>query len=126
MNMIAVVALGGSLGSVGRYLFASLIGRWFGTAFPFGTLAVNVLGSFIMGVLVEAWAIRWNVGPEWRAFLTVGFLGGFTTFSAFSLDTVLLLERGSLLTGLSYVVGSLVLSIGALYAALRITRVIIL
>ena len=67
---------------------------WLGSGFPWGIFIVNVLGGFVMGALVEAMALRWSLSPEWRTFLTVGILGGFTTFSSFALDTVLLMQRG--------------------------------
>jgi CrcB protein len=72
-----------------------MVTRLFGHGFPSGTVAVNILGSFAMGLLVEGLALRWQVGPELRGFITVGVLGGFTTFSTFSLDIVTLFQRGT-------------------------------
>ena len=89
------VALGGAIGSAARYGVNVISGRLLGDAFPWHTLTVNVLGCFIMGLLVELMALKLNVGNEMRAFLTTGILGGFTTFSAFSLDFALLAERKS-------------------------------
>ena len=83
------MAAGGALGASARYLLGRASGRLFGFGFPWGTLTVNVLGCFLMGVLIEAMALRWPVHNELRAFLTVGVLGGFTTFSAFSADFAL-------------------------------------
>jgi len=93
--------------------------------FPWGTLAVNVVGGLIMGLLVEFMAQSWSVSPPVRAFLTVGVLGGFTTFSAFSLESILMLERGDLAPGLAYIVSSVVLSVGAVWCGLRLARVIL-
>ncbi|MCF8479029.1 MAG: fluoride efflux transporter CrcB [Rhodospirillum sp.] len=94
-RMLLAVALGGALGSVGRYVTVVMVTRLFGHGFPAGTVVVNILGSFAMGLLVEGLALRWQVGPEVRALITVGVLGGFTTFSTFSLDIVALFQRGT-------------------------------
>jgi len=96
--------------------------RMLGSGFPWGTLTVNVVGSFAMGALVELMAIRWNVGPELRAFMTVGVLGAFTTFSTFSLDVAVLGERGALLPAALYVLMSVGLSISALFFGLWLFR----
>ncbi len=122
LQMIAAIAAGGALGAVGRHFVAAQVGLWAGHGFPFGTLAVNVIGSFAMGLLVELGALVWQPAPELRAFLTVGLLGAFTTFSTFSLDTVLLYERGALALAAAYIVGSVVLSVGAFFAAMALVR----
>ena len=122
MSQIVAIALGGAIGSVGRYLIAGWFGRLLGANFPWGTLAVNVIGGLAMGALVEIMAQAWSVSPPVRAFLTVGVLGGFTTFSAFSLETVLLIERGDLSAGLAYIVSSVVLSVGAVWCGFRLMR----
>ena len=97
-------------------------GRLLGYGFPWGTLTVNVLGCFIMGLLIEAMALRWSVSNELRAFLAVGILGGFTTFSAFSTDFALLFERDQYLAAGFYLAASVGLSIGALFLGLAIVR----
>jgi CrcB protein len=125
MSQIVAIALGGALGSVGRFLVAGWVGRVLGVNFPWGTLAVNVIGGLVMGVLVGLMAQVWSVTPAIRAFLTVGVLGGFTTFSAFSLETILLLERGELLAGLFYIAASVVLSVGAVWCGLRLVRLVL-
>lgn len=122
MSQIVAIALGGALGSVGRFLFAGWIGRVLGVNFPWGTLAVNVVGGLVMGLLVGLMAQAWSVSPAIRAFLTVGVLGGFTTFSAFSLETVLLFQRGDTLAALGYITSSVVLSVGAVWCGLRLIR----
>jgi fluoride exporter len=121
-QVVAAIAFGGALGAVARYGVVSLVGHWAGTGFPFGTLAVNVAGSFAMGLIVELSALAWSPSPELRAFLTVGFLGAFTTFSAFSLDAALLYERGELALSAVYIMVSVVLSVGAFFAALALLR----
>lgn len=120
--MILAVAAGGALGSVARYLSMILAGAWLGTAFPWGTLAVNVLGSLVMGVLVESMALFWSPAQEWRAFLTVGLLGGFTTFSTFSMDAALLLERQEISAAALYMLASVLLSVLGLFIGLWAVR----
>jgi CrcB protein len=122
MPTLIAVAAGGAFGAALRYLFAAQIGRLLGPGFPWGILATNILGSFVMGVLVEGLALKWNLSPEMRAFLTVGVLGGFTTFSSFSLDTVLLWQRGEVIAAAVYVAASVCLSIAALVAGLLLVR----
>jgi CrcB protein len=119
------VALGGAIGSAARYLVNVGAGRAFGTAFPWHTAIVNVVGCFAMGVLIELMARKLNVGQDARAFLTTGILGGFTTFSAFSLDFALLVERKAYgLAGL-YAAGSVVLSLAAVFAGLSLVRALL-
>jgi len=120
--MILAVACGGALGAVGRHLLGLGALQLFGPAFPWGTLAANVIGSLAMGVLVEFGALRLSVSNEWRGFFAVGLLGGFTTFSAFALDVALLTGRQAELLALLYVAASVVLSIGALFAGMRGVR----
>ena len=114
------VAIGGALGALARFYAGKAALALAGPAFPLGTLSVNVLGSFLMGVLyivLEARGMQ-AVSP----FLMVGVLGGFTTFSAFSLDTLLLVERGQVGFAALYVVGSVVLSLGALWCGVLLAR----
>ena len=116
------VALGGAIGAAGRYSVNVWSGRLVGTAFPWHTLTVNVLGCFIMGALVELMALKLNVNNDIRAFLTTGILGGFTTFSAFSLDFALLVERKSYLAAGAYAAGSVIVSLAAVFAGLHLVR----
>jgi len=117
------IAVGGALGSMARYATGVYVGRWLGMAFPWGTLLINVLGSFLIGVFAESFALRWDASQSTRVFLVVGICGGYTTFSTFSLDVVTLLNRGELVAASSYIAASVVLSIAALYAALHVMRV---
>jgi len=121
-SLILAVAAGGALGSVARYLVGIGSTKLFGLAFPWGTLLINIVGSFLIGAFVELFALKWDLPQEARVFLTVGICGGFTTFSAFSLDAYVLIERGEWWLATAYVVGSVVLSIGALIAALHLVR----
>jgi CrcB protein len=122
MWMTAAVAAGGAAGAASRYLFNVMMIRTLGVAFPWATLTVNVAGSFLMGVLVALFADRLTLSPEMRGFLTVGLLGGFTTFSAFSLDTIALYERGEITSAAAYVTASVVLSILGLFCGLGVVR----
>jgi CrcB protein len=125
MKMLFAVALGGALGSMARYLTSGVILRLLGPALPYGTLAVNIMGGFMMGFLVEALALKFQVSPAWRGFLTVGILGGFTTFSAFSLEVALMIERNSYGQAALYTGLSVILSVGALFLGLILGRTVI-
>lgn len=122
MPVLLWVAIGGALGSMARYGVNVWSGRVFGTEFPWHTLIVNVLGCFIMGALTGLMAQKLNVSQEVRAFLTTGILGGFTTFSAFSLDVALLVERKATAAAGAYVLASVLLSIAAVFAGLHLMR----
>lgn len=124
MNMILPIALGGALGAVARYALAGQVTHWFGPNYPWGILVVNVLGCFAMGVIAELGALKLNLSGELRAFLMTGILGGFTTFSAFALDSAVLIERGDVNGSLLYVGASVVGSIGALFAGLALVRMV--
>ena len=118
-----IVFLGGGIGAALRHGCNLVISRALGTAFPFATLTENVLGSLIMGALAAYFAFKGDATQSWRLFLTTGILGGYTTFSTFSLDVAVLYERGDNLTlaGL-YVLLSVALSIAGLFAGMAIVR----
>jgi fluoride exporter len=121
-----IVFLGAGLGGAARHGVNMAALRLLGPgAFPYGTLAINVLGSFLIGAVAEVYALRSGLPPAWRLFLTTGILGGFTTFSAFSLETVALYERGAVTAALAYVGASVVLAVGALAAALALVRALL-
>jgi len=122
LQLILAVALGGAVGSVARYGVGIGSTKLFGLAFPWGTLIINIVGSFLIGAFAESFALRWDAPQAMRVFLTVGICGGFTTFSTFSLDAYLLMERGELWPAAAYMIGSVVLSIGALFAGLHLMR----
>ncbi|WP_054774923.1 fluoride efflux transporter CrcB [Methylogaea oryzae] len=94
MHPALAVAVGGAVGSVARYWTSLAVYQWLGRDFPYGTLAVNVAGGLLMGFLTELLVARYAVAVEWRLLVLVGFLGGFTTFSTFSMDTWILLQEG--------------------------------
>jgi CrcB protein len=122
MMNVLLVALGGAVGSVCRYLVGVWTLRWFGSSFPWGTLAVNVIGCFAIGLLTEMIARRFDASAELRLLVVTGLIGGFTTFSAFSLDAISLYERGATAAAASYVLASVVVSFGAVVAGLALGR----
>jgi CrcB protein len=122
MGTVIAIALGGALGAVGRYALSSQITQWIGPGFPWGILLVNIAGCFAMGVLAELSALTLNLSPEVRAFLTTGILGGFTTFSAFALDSAVMIERGDWASTAMYVAASVIGSIAALFLGLAVVR----
>ena len=117
-----IVFLGGGFGAALRHGVNLASARLIGTAFPYATLFENVTGSLVMGVLAGYFAFKGDLPQGWRLFLTTGMLGGYTTFSAFSLDTALLYERGELALAALYVLASVALSIGGLFAGLALVR----
>lgn len=126
MKILLAVAAGGAIGASARYLFlgrvAHLVGPHGLAGIPVGILAANAIGSLAMGVLVELTALTWSPSPELRAFLAVGVLGAFTTFSSFSLEAVLLFERHALWQFGAYVITSVVFSITGLLAGMWAVR----
>ena len=125
MIHLILVALGGAIGAGCRHLVNLAALRLFGSGFPVGTLTVNVAGGIAMGLLAGYFALRYaGGGQNLRLFLTTGILGGFTTFSAFSLDAVLLWERGEFALTAIYVVLSVFLSIAGLAAGLLLMRAV--
>lgn len=121
-QFILVVAAGGALGSIARYLIGIETGRLLGTDFPWGTLIINITASFLIGGFAGLFAYKWALSQAVRIFLTVGFCGGFSTFSAFTLDTWYLVQRGQTMAAIAYMVASAVLSTAALVGALHLIR----
>lgn len=116
------VFLGAGLGGAFRHGVNVLALRLFGSGFPSGTLTVNIVGSLVMGLLIGWFAHKADLGQSWRLFLTTGILGGFTTFSTFSLDVAVLYERGEVVAAAIYAALSVVLAISGLFAGLYIIR----
>jgi fluoride exporter len=117
-----IVFLGAGIGGVFRHSVNVGAARLLGFGFPYGTLTVNILGSILMGVMTELFVVRSGLPQELRLFLTTGLLGGFTTFSTFSLDAVTLWERGQWGLAVGYITLSLILSMGGLFAGLMLMR----
>lgn len=117
-----IVFVGGGIGAALRHGVNLAFARAFGTYFPYATMFENVSGSLAMGLIVGYFAARGHISQHWQLFLTTGILGGYTTFSTYSLDAALLYERGALGLAALYVLGSVVLSIGGLFAGLLLMR----
>jgi len=117
-----VVFIGGGIGAALRHGVNVGAARLFGTTFPVGTLTVNIVGCLVMGLLSGYFAFKGDMSQHWRLLLTTGILGGFTTFSAFSLDVALLYERGDVGLAATYVLASVVLSLVAVFAGLALMR----
>lgn len=124
MNSLFLVMAGGAVGAGARHLTGRTMAKLLGTGWPWGTLTVNLLGGLLMGLLVGVLARSANAtGETWRLLLGVGVLGGYTTFSSFALDVVGMIERGTLVTALGYVLLSVIGAIVALFAGLALARV---
>jgi CrcB protein len=121
MNYLLVFA-GGGLGATFRHGINMLCARVFGTHFPLGTFLINVSGSLVMGLIAGYLAFKGSAAQPWRLFVMTGVLGGYTTFSTFSLDSAVLYERGEIALAALYVTGSVVLAIGGLFAGLALVR----
>lgn len=125
MQLVLAIAAGGALGAVSRHFVSGAVSKFAGIGFPFGTFTVNIFGSLLMGLLITLLAHKIDVSNQLRSFLSVGFLGSFTTFSTYSMETVLLVERGDWTGAALYSVGSLVVGILALQAGLWLGRLLV-
>ena len=119
--ILLLIAIGGAAGSLLRYLLGGAVQQLSGRGFPVGTLAVNVLGCFIIGILARVF-LNMQASAEWRALLIVGFCGGFTTFSTFSYETIGLIEGGEYARGLAYISLSVILCLAATLGGMALTR----
>lgn len=128
IKQLIVIGLGCAIGGMSRYGLSEGLHHWLGRSFPWGTLCVNLLGSLLMGIgfiiLVERPLFNVGLSQHLRLFLLVGLLGGFTTFSTFSIDTIHLLENGHLLISSLYIIISVILCVLAAYTGLTLTRLI--
>ena len=123
LNLL-IIALGGALGAVSRFLLGNGVSRALGSALPYGTFVINIVGCFAMGLLMTIIVDREMLPAAWRLFLCVGFLGGFTTFSSFGYEALILLTEGRLLAALAYVGGSVVLGLVAAAAGVLCARAV--
>jgi fluoride exporter len=122
MRMLVLATVGGGIGAGARYLVQVAMIRWLGAGFPWWTFAINIVGSFLMGLVAALIVMKFDNSPDVRAFLATGILGGFTTFSAFSLDVANLVEQKQGLAAAFYIAGSVGFSILALYAGLALAK----
>lgn len=125
ISTIGAIAAGGALGAVVRHGVNTLSLQWLGDGFPYGTFAINIVGSFLLGIVISLFDHIWTPSDMMRAFLVTGVLSAFTTFSTFSLDVIHLLERQQYLAMSLYYLGSIILSIAALLLAIQIVKAII-
>lgn len=123
-TLLMLAAAGGAIGAALRHLTNVLCGHLFGANFPWGTFTVNVLGSLLMGLLVSALALRFSGPLELRVFLATGVLGGFTTFSAFSMDFAYLIERKAYFAAAGYAGGTVLVCLMAVFAGLALGRLV--
>lgn len=123
MKIILAIGAGSFLGGVSRYLISQFVQAKFLSTFPFGTFVVNITGCLLIG-LVFGLSERGNISPEWRLFLATGFLGGFTTFSAFSNETIAMLRDGQLLSAATYVGASVLVGLVATFTGFSITKLV--
>lgn len=124
MNIILAVAAGGAIGATGRFLVGRLMFSLMGPGYPWGTLTVNIVGSFLIGLLYEMIVYKFSLSETWQAFLVIGILGGFTTFSAFTLELGVMLEKDQLSAAAFYALGSVFLGLVALFAGIFAGKVI--
>jgi CrcB protein len=124
MKHLVFIAIGGAGGAVSRYLISNYLNGRFHPHFPYGTLAVNLVGSFCIGIMYVLIAEKMLLHPDWKNVLMIGFLGAFTTFSTFSLETITLLESGEIGAAATYSIGSLLLCIMAAWLAITLARMI--
>lgn len=125
MQMVLAIAAGGAIGALARHYVAGAVTRAVGIGFPFGTFTVNMAGSLIMGVLITAFALKFENSQELRGFLTVGLLGSFTTFSTFSLEGALLIQRGDWQGALLYTFGSLIVGLMSLFIGMWLGKIML-
>ena len=122
MNLVLFIAAGGAIGAVGRYAVMTAVSHLLGAGYPYGTIMVNLIGSFVLGGLVESLKYFSAISNEIHVFLIVGVLGSFTTFSTFSMDVVVLMQRNEMFAAGLYILGSIVVSIGGLFLAMNLFR----
>lgn len=122
MNQVIAIAIGGALGALSRYWVVGLVSRLFERNFPYGTLTVNIIGSFVIGIGYIFIIERLHITSEWNAVLMIGFIGAFTTFSTFSLETVNMLHEGRLIAALIYIFSSVLICLLATAAGILLGK----
>ncbi|HAJ77309.1 MAG TPA: fluoride efflux transporter CrcB [Gammaproteobacteria bacterium] len=125
LNTYLATAFGGALGAVSRYRLSTAVERFNGSNFPMGTFAVNLLGSFLIGMLFILFVEKLSLMEQWRPVLVIGFLGAMTTFSTFSLDALLLFQQGHYNTALFYILSSVVVCLFAAFAGMQVSRILL-
>ena len=123
MRIALLIGIGSFIGGILRYLISLSIQSKIFSTFPFGTLTVNILGSFVIGIIF-GFSEKFNLAPEWRLFLATGICGGFTTFSSFSLETMTMLQEGQYLYGVSYITFSILFGLIAVFLGMSFIKII--
>ena len=124
MFQIIAIAIGGALGAVSRYLVIGLVTDFLGKSFPYGTLVVNVIGSFFIGIVYVIVVQKMHISPELKSIMVVGFLGAFTTFSTFSLEAFNFINEGLVLNAITYILSSVILCIISVWAGVSAAKLI--
>jgi fluoride exporter len=122
VSRYAMIAVGGALGAIARYVLGGLVQEWAGARFPYGTLVINVTGCLVMGVVMTLLTERGVVHPNWRFLVPVGFIGAYTTFSTFEYETFRAIEQGAWLVGLGNVIVSVVIGFISVAVGVMVTR----
>jgi fluoride exporter len=122
METLMLIFFGGGLGAMMRHWMSSALSHVWGSDFPYGIMSVNIIGSFVMGLLLSTMSHFWSANGAWRSLIFIGLLGGFTTFSSFTADTIFLIERGTWSLALIYVCGSVGLSLIFFFLGMHIPR----
>ena len=125
MNLIIAIFLGGGCGALSRYLIIDQINKFSSNSFPYGTTLVNVLGAFLIGIIYYLLISKIIINEQLKVFITIGFLGGFTTFSSFNLDFFKLIESGNIFLAIVYALASFLITIVAFYIGYSLTKVLI-
>ena len=125
MYTYLAIAFGGAMGALSRYWLSSAVEKFNGSGFPLGTFMVNLLGSFLIGIVFILFAEKFSLSDQWRPLIVIGFLGAMTTFSTFSLDALLLFQQGHYNTALLYVLSSVALCLFAAFAGMQVSRILL-
>ena len=123
MSLFISIFIGGGIGALTRYILIEQINKSFVNSFPYGTLTVNVIGAFLIGLAWSYFAAKINISDNLKMFITIGFLGGFTTFSSFNVDIFELIQNGSILISILYIIGTFALTVGAFFLGMSLLRV---
>ena len=123
MSLFISIFIGGGIGALTRDVLIEQINKSFVSSFPYGTLTVNVIGAFLIGLAWSYFAAKINISDNLKMFITIGFLGGFTTFSSFNVDIFELIQNGSILISILYIIGTFALTVGAFFLGMSLLRV---